>query len=112
MDEFDKVVGEGYCIGCGNCKVISPTKVDIKLNEIGLYQPKLNSSFNEKENDRFIKVCPFSGSSKSEDEYSDELYNHNLHYSKSLGRYNKVLVGGCPIYRRELVAVLVGLLLI
>lgn len=88
MNDIDKVISNGYCIGCGSCQVENNVKT--QENDYGMYYPdiedigKLNS-----------KVCPFSNTSSNEIQISNKLYKNidNIKFHKHIGHYLGLYAG-------------------
>lgn len=88
MNDIDKVISNGYCIGCGSCQVENNVKT--KENDYGMYYPdiedmgKLNS-----------KVCPFSNTSSNEIQISNKLFKNieNIKFHKHIGHYLGLYAG-------------------
>ncbi len=92
----NRVIDNGYCIGCGNC-VYKRSDV-YTLNEVGLATYKklgeeIPQVSSHNQDDTFQRICPFSGSSKDEDDYNKELFGSCNNYHPDLGYYNKIYVG-------------------
>ena len=62
MSDIDKVISNGYCIGCGSCQVENNVKT--LENDYGMYYPDIEdiSKLNN-------KACPFSNTSENEIEF-------------------------------------------
>jgi len=88
MSDIDKVISNGYCIGCGSCQVENNVKT--QENDYGMYYPdiedigKLNS-----------KVCPFSNTSSNEIQISKKLFKNieNIKFHKHIGHYLELYAG-------------------
>ncbi|MDX2306637.1 MAG: Coenzyme F420 hydrogenase/dehydrogenase, beta subunit C-terminal domain [Hyphomicrobium sp.] len=63
---FERVVGGGYCIGCGACALPSMGDVRIELDGRGMFQAVAGAGHRVPE--PFEAICPFSGASADEDE--------------------------------------------
>ena len=88
MSDIDKVISNGYCIGCGSCQVENNVKT--LENDYGMYYPDIEdiSKLNN-------KACPFSNTSENEIEISSKLYenNENIHFHKHIGYYLSLYAG-------------------
>lgn len=88
MNDLDKVIGNGFCVGCGSCQVENNVKT--KENDYGMYYPdiedipKLNSN-----------VCPFSNNSNNELTISNNLFKDikNIKFHKHIGHYLELYAG-------------------
>ena len=88
----ETVIKNDYCIGCGACAVAS-NNYKIELDVYGKYQAK---QINQTINDGLLaeNVCPFSNSSLSESELSDEIFENEENTSNELlGSYDKMFFG-------------------
>lgn len=86
------VINNNYCIGCGACAVVDNSPFDVELNEKGEFQSRLvNKDYDPKT--RVDKVCPFSNSSKNEDEISQEIFNTKTIKNPFIGHYEKLFAG-------------------
>lgn len=65
---IQKVIDNGFCIGCGACKAVSPNAIDIKFHN-GIYNAEIVRE--EKLNNITTNVCPFSDDSINETELVD-----------------------------------------
>lgn len=86
---IEKVIDNGFCIGCGTCKVVNPEAVDIHFQD-GIYEAEIYNR--ERLKSLASKVCPFSDDSKNENEL--KLKDPRLKDSKYIGPYSKILTGG------------------
>mgnify|MGYP000938080690 CR=1 FL=1 len=60
-----KVIENDFCIGCGVCASFPNSKVNIELNEYGMYKANLKKANNE-ELTKLSNVCPFSNTKDNE----------------------------------------------
>ncbi|MFH4484124.1 Coenzyme F420 hydrogenase/dehydrogenase, beta subunit C-terminal domain [Vibrio diabolicus] len=91
---INKVIDDGYCVGCGACSVILKDKVNIQIQENGFYKSKLNSSLTNDEKDSVSRVCPFSDDALNEDELGSELFTDiTINKNSKLGFYSNVYAG-------------------
>lgn len=86
MSTLEKIVNEGYCVGCGGCAYISNTKM--KLNEYGEYVPSENIL--KKEDDVLEKICPSLSPDLNESILANNLFSSDNSYDKTLGYYQKI----------------------
>lgn len=85
---LNKVILNGYCVGCGSCQVENNIKTI--ENEYGMYTPdiedigKLNG-----------KVCPFSNNSKNEIEISSSIFKNikDIKFHNHIGYYLDLYAG-------------------
>jgi coenzyme F420 hydrogenase subunit beta len=96
QSEIESVISEGYCIGCGVCSAVSNGSIQVSLNELGMYNAKLNVSFAKQETEVFKKidyVCPFTNKGHNETEISQELFPKTAIIDSKAGRYNYSYAG-------------------
>lgn len=96
-NSIQKLVTEGYCIGCGGCAV-NEKSIRIEENDIGLYEAKLASN----ESNNHAEVCPFL-SSQNESIIGEEYYSQASSFDKTVGHYQAVYTGHVnePILRNK-----------
>lgn len=80
---FRNVVQNGYCIGCGACKLVEK---ELRFKRVeGI--PVVNLDSLERENNnRVDMICPFSDGAASETEIADELFKDVSSYDDNIGR--------------------------
>lgn len=84
------VIDNGYCNGCGACKIYSPDSVEIKFSEDGFYKAKLINNYDDKLN----QICPFSDAAINETEIANEIYSSNEYkFDTKVGKYLKIFAG-------------------
>lgn len=86
---IQKVIENGFCVGCGACKAVSPDGVDIKFYN-GIYSAEIIRK--EKVSGLTTKVCPFSDDSINETELVKNEVTYNQ--SKRIGQYTNIYTGG------------------
>ena len=93
---FSTVVDGGYCIGCGSCAAVSPSSIQMEMNESEQFQATLIPNENLEKNSSSISVesvCPFSNKSLNEDQLGQELFNQDCQYDEKLGYYLATYAG-------------------
>jgi coenzyme F420-reducing hydrogenase beta subunit len=96
QSEIESVISGGYCIGCGVCSAVSNGSVQVSLNELGMYNAKLNVSFANQKTEVFQKidyVCPFTDKGHNETEISQELFPKSAIIDSKAGRYSYSYAG-------------------
>ena len=88
---LDKVVKNGYCIGCGGCNSLKSGRPLEMKN--GLYIPEL--SLLEKESLHLAdKICPFTDNSDNEDKISHSVFDaKSLKKDEYLGYWHSAYAG-------------------
>ncbi|MUL09176.1 hypothetical protein GNP59_04655 [Aliivibrio fischeri] len=85
---IEKVINNGYCIGCGACEYVNSDAIEVKIVD-GIYKANITHADNLKEVSN--KVCPFSESSKNEDELVQK--KPDFINSHELGSYKEIYTG-------------------
>lgn len=85
---YEKVISNGYCIGCGACASLENSAFEVHIDEYGLLGAKdmLPTQSNCDSID-YTKVCPFSEKSLNEDQLAAKLFPGSTHKSGKLGNY-------------------------
>ncbi|MBY7766018.1 Coenzyme F420 hydrogenase/dehydrogenase, beta subunit C-terminal domain [Vibrio fluvialis] len=84
------VIDNGYCVGCGGCKLHSPDNVTIKFEEDGFYQAKIKRAITPD----LDSICPFSDHSVNETQLGNELYgDSSLKHDEKVGYYSNIYAG-------------------
>jgi coenzyme F420-reducing hydrogenase beta subunit len=84
-----QVVENGFCVGCGGCKVANPDSVNINFVESGYYEAKIID-----EEKLVNEVCPFSSVSNSETKLGQDLYgDSNNNFDRRIGFYQNIYAG-------------------
>lgn len=87
---MNNVINEGFCIGCGNCEIVSPACFKLKENELGAIKAEITASSNTISISDII--CPVT-SSKNEDYFNEKYEKGSIHYHEEIGHYRKVFAG-------------------
>jgi coenzyme F420 hydrogenase subunit beta len=84
-----RVIENGFCVGCGGCKVANPDSVNIKFVESGYYEAEIID-----EEKLVNEVCPFSSVSNSETKLGQYLYgDSNKNFDRRIGFYQNIYAG-------------------
>lgn len=88
--EHLKVVGGGYCIGCGGCAAMNPEGYQIRLDGDGMYQAEVT----RKELDRgLVGICPFSNTSRNETDLAFSQDWGDIAHDPSIGHWRGLYAG-------------------
>ncbi|MCF2917999.1 Coenzyme F420 hydrogenase/dehydrogenase, beta subunit C-terminal domain [Pseudoalteromonas sp. Cn5-37] len=88
---IEKAIENGFCVGCGVCKLALNNNIKISINEEGFYSA--NTRNGEKLN-LASKLCPFSNDSQNETELGDKIYEDaKLKIDSRVGYYSNVYAG-------------------
>lgn len=90
----DTVIAHKCCIGCGACTAIPGSPFHMVLNKYGLLEATVESH-RESEGSQVdvLSVCPFSDTSKNENDLADIFFPNNPVRSDYLGAYIGCYVG-------------------
>jgi coenzyme F420 hydrogenase subunit beta len=92
--DIDRIIRNGYCIGCGACACVGKSYLRMVLNHIGLYNPVNTSKGSSKEDEQIVSgVCPFSDAAPNEDIIGNELFSDCPSFDPRLGYYRYTYVG-------------------
>lgn len=84
-----KVIDNGFCVGCGACKVANAESVSIKLVDSGYYEASILD-----ETKLVSEVCPFSTDSDSETILGRKLYSTvTKNFDERVGYYQNIYAG-------------------
>ncbi|WP_338883813.1 Coenzyme F420 hydrogenase/dehydrogenase, beta subunit C-terminal domain [Xenorhabdus sp. TH1] len=86
---IQKVIENGYCVGCGACKLTLKESVELKIYDDGFYHAKIKENVNT---DVANKVCPFSDDADNETEVGERLF-FGKKFDERIGYYDDVYVG-------------------
>ena len=85
---FDKVINQGFCIGCGACACLVESPFKIVRNEDGKFIATINCENNTAVD--FLDICPFT-SRKNETEIGANIFSkiEAIQYSSTTGYFLK-----------------------
>ncbi len=89
----ETVIDGGYCIGCGACAAVKDSPFKVEMDVYGCYTAKLEKKEDVNKDVEVLKVCPFSGHSKNENELGDIYFPNNVYKSNHIGNYIKCFAG-------------------
>lgn len=74
---FNKVIDNGYCIGCGACAFHNPN-IKMTKDDFGFIQPVITEEYDLLEyRDNLLEICPFYNSELNESVIGEKLYGDN-----------------------------------
>lgn len=90
---YDTVISNGYCIGCGACALVDDSPFKIGLDKYG--QMKAQATMNQivESSAKVLDVCPFSETSKNEDELSEIFFPDVDKKNNEIGKYISCFAG-------------------
>ena len=71
---FRKVVGDGFCIGCGVCRYAAPDRIDLHVDDGGFIRARVNERDGESDLSALSRLCPMTGEGESESEIAARLF--------------------------------------
>jgi len=84
-----QVIENGFCVGCGACKVANNDSMNIKFVESGYYEAIITD-----EQKVVNEVCPFSSLSNSETKLGQDLYGGgDTIFDRRIGFYRNIYAG-------------------
>lgn len=90
---IQRVVAEGFCVGCGACRASSQGATNMTENAYGLFVPDLSRLSQSQLADADL-VCPFSNASANEDVVGKELFEgQGGQHDVRLGHYQSLHAG-------------------
>lgn len=87
---FERVTGQGFCIGCGGCAARPTGDARMAMTHFGLYEARLDAEGVAP--DDFSSICPFSGDSVDEDVLAAERFDETERHD-AIGRYASCHIG-------------------
>ncbi|SDS26757.1 Coenzyme F420-reducing hydrogenase, beta subunit [Polaribacter sp. KT25b] len=92
---FEKVVDNGFCIGCGACALVNNSPIEIKFDEFSKLQATIKDDDNLNTESAVLSVCPFSDESSNEDELGENLFRNveNIKHDEKIGYYKQSYAG-------------------
>lgn len=90
----EKVIKNGYCIGCGACTLPDNSPYKIITDNNGLFQADVKVDFQPKARDEDESdVCPFFNGELNEDSLAAQLYKKTNAYDSKIGYHHKIYTG-------------------
>jgi coenzyme F420 hydrogenase subunit beta len=93
QQEFNMIIENGYCIGCGVCNVATNGVITNELDDSGCYRAAVPKAISEEESGRALSCCPFSDRGKNEDEIGEELFASDCKHNEMVGYYQGLYAG-------------------
>lgn len=89
----ETVIKGGYCIGCGVCASFENSPFEVTLDEYGKFQANNLQNHPDLVNFPVSTICPFSETSKNEDQIAKNLFAENCQYDNQIGYYSETYAG-------------------
>lgn len=90
---LQRIIGGGYCIGCGVCCFMAANRISMKFDQYGMLQPVLSDEGLDEDTQRnLLKVCPFSNDGMHEDPLAQQMFQ-GVRQDARIGRYAGLYVG-------------------
>lgn len=94
MNDLNKIIDGGYCIGCGACAFAGNKSIEIIEDEYRQYQGRIKSEAKKTDLDAALAVCPFSNEGPNEDAISKEVFEYDAGaYAEVIGYYQGLYAG-------------------
>jgi coenzyme F420 hydrogenase subunit beta len=91
-DAFDRVVGGGYCVGCGACAALPSSGVKMSKNALGMYQATLEKGLAQPSS--FESVCPFADGGEDESGIGRRIFDEvGIQPNEAIGRHLSCYAG-------------------
>lgn len=90
---IEQVIERGYCIGCGTCAALEPSRYRIELDRCGRYQATIKTVGSHQPTSIATRACPFSTQAPDEDSLSASFIKEAVHHHKLVGRFISCYVG-------------------
>ncbi len=91
--DFEKVVSEGLCVGCGVCAMSKDSGIAMQRTKSQTYLPDLTQA-TEQDLALGNRICPFSDASPDETVLSDQVFGASeISKSKDIGYHDSLLAG-------------------
>lgn len=89
----EKVIINGYCIGCGACTVAENSPYEITMDDNGCYQASVKPDNKILDDAEISENCPFYNSESNEYTLARELYGSINSFDPIIGFYHKINCG-------------------
>jgi coenzyme F420 hydrogenase subunit beta len=83
----ETVIKNGYCIGCGACSAIKNSPFTMGLDHFGNMTALFKEESLDKSTVKVLEVCPFSESSKNENELGEFFFPSIDKKNEKIGKY-------------------------
>lgn len=89
---YEKVIKNEFCIGCGVCASVKNSPFKIHMNEYGNIVAFADDDLDNNDA-KVLDICPFSSSSKNEDEISEVVFSDVKNNDVRIGKYLECFAG-------------------
>jgi coenzyme F420-reducing hydrogenase beta subunit len=94
MNELDKIIKGGYCIGCGTCASACPSNIKMIENKEQKYEAKVFKELDDSQLTKALKVCSFSNEGLNEDEIGEKVFDlSEVSKGDVIGYYKSLYAG-------------------
>ncbi len=94
MNDLNKIIDGGYCIGCGACAHAAKGSVEIIEDEYRQYQARIKPDADDISLESALAVCPFSNEGLNEDQISEEVFDQDKgQVGDVIGYYQSLYAG-------------------
>lgn len=92
MSKIDKVIKEGFCVGCGACSVITQGRIKMVRSSYDYMQADITNA-TEEDIEVASYVCPFTSSSPDENALGEARFGHLPNRDARIGFYETLAAG-------------------
>lgn len=93
MQTIEKVIKNGYCVGCGVCSFASKYKIKMEFSKYGYHCADIKDA-SENDLSDVDNICPFSDSSIDETKLADSFFKNICdNKNKKIGYYDRLYAG-------------------
>lgn len=93
---LNTVVNGGYCVGCGACVALRPDRLEMRLDDVGRFKPRLRETLVLEESGTTAdpqSVCPFAEGADNEDTIGAAAFPNAPHADSQIGRWEALYAG-------------------
>lgn len=91
LNELQKIIDNGFCIGCGAC-LAADENIDICFDEFGMYRAEASNILQDNLT-QALCICPFSNVGPNEDQLALTLFGSNTCHDARIGYYQSLYAG-------------------
>jgi coenzyme F420-reducing hydrogenase beta subunit len=91
--QVERVIANGYCIGCGACAAWPNSPFKISMSSVGLYEAVRVSPLSPELGEIIDRLCPFSNGAETEDALANALFPGADQHHPATGRFLAAYAG-------------------
>jgi coenzyme F420-reducing hydrogenase beta subunit len=89
----EKVIQNGYCIGCGACTVAKDSPYEIMMDDDGRYQAAVKANNLSVDDTEASESCPFYNAEQNENTLASQRYSTTNSYDPIIGFHHRIYCG-------------------